>query len=182
MLDYQRANDTHHNLFLLLQKLVVPSTGYQAGQTFGFGFDYGANEEWVAEEGVFNIGTAGDSIFLYCYGLNGTINPLVGFSNDDAWAEAGLDPEEYGSQQSALPVQLEEVGAVVLPHFDNYVYKGSMRAMKADLQQNMTDPENWEGADDGLGDVNSGGGSSRRHNAFWYEISFLLLSGLYAFL
>lgn len=93
---------------------------------------------------------------MYCYGVNGTINPLVGFSNSEAWAEVNLTLSEYGSQESALPHQLSEVGAVVLPHLDNYEYTGPRELDKAGLQAAMMDPENWEGTDEGLGDQRDG--------------------------
>ena len=48
--------------------------------------------------------------------------------------------------------QLEQVGAVILPHLDNYRYEGPQVGEKADLQKYMMDPYNWKGNDEGLGD------------------------------
>ena len=89
---------------------------------------------------------------MYCYLGDSTVNPLVGFSNNNAWAPSGLSPDEYGSEKSALPAQLEQVGAVILPHLDNYRYEGPQVGEKADLQKYMMDPYNWKGNDEGLGD------------------------------
>ena len=134
-----------------------------AGTQFGYGFDYGANQNWTNYEGLFNLGVNGDSMFLYCIGINGTINPLVGFSNAGSWSEPGLLLSEYGSEQSALPDQLKEVGSVVLPHLDNYEYKGPQKLEKPELQKAMTDAENWEGTDEGLGDQTAGCGMVEAH-------------------
>ena len=136
-------------------QLTVPNTGYKAGKQFGFGFDFGATEKWVREEGNFNIGITGDSVFLYCYLGDSSIRPLVGFSNNNAWAPPDLPVEEYGSEKSALPPELAEVGSVILPHLDNYKYEGPQAGEKADLQKFMMDPNNWVGSDFGLGDQNS---------------------------
>ena len=138
--------------------LVVPPAGFATGTDFGYGFDFGANNDpWTEEQGQFNFGVAGDSLFLYCEGINGTINPLVGFTNtgDGSWAEPGLPESSYGSELSALPVELQKVGNVALPHFDNYQYKGPTGVNKTELQKAMMDPENWEGTDEGLGDQSS---------------------------
>jgi len=132
--------------------MTVPSTGIPAGKDFGFGFDFGANEKWLREEGTFNIGITGDSVFLYCYLGDSSINPLVGWSNNDAWAPAGLTVEEYGSEKSALPDQLKEIGSIVLPHIDNYRYEGPEVGEKETLQKDMMNPAYWKGNDEGLGD------------------------------
>ena len=144
--------------------LQVPTAGFAMGSNFGYGFDYGANnDDWTREAGTFNFGVAGDSVILYCEGINGTINPLVGFTNMGSWAEPGLAESEYGASDSALPVELQLVGRVSLPHLDNYEYKGPTGLNKTALQAAMMDPENWEGSDDGLGDQSSAiRGSSRQ--------------------
>ncbi|CAB9526759.1 Endonuclease I [Seminavis robusta] len=133
-------------------KLTVPSGGYKAGETFGFGPDLGKDQKWVREEGEFNIGTMGDSIFLYCHLGDSSIRPLVGYTNSNEWAKPGLDLEDYGSTLSALPDELKDVGSIALPHLDNYKYEGPDVAEKKDLQKYMMDPTNWRGNDDGLGD------------------------------
>ena len=136
---------------------MVPSAGIKAGEQFGFGFDFGKDEKWVREEGIFNIGTAGDSVFLYCYTGDSVINPLVGYSNNNAWAPEFMSEEEYGSEKSALPPQLKNVGSVVLPHLDNYRYEGPEVGEKSELQKYMMDPYNWKGNDEGLGDQGGSG-------------------------
>ena len=147
-------------MFLNSLQLVVPAPGYAATDTFGLGFDYGAGQNWTTVQGLFNVGTSGDAIFLYCLDANQAINHLVAFNNAGAWADAGMNPSDYGPEQSALPDSLVSVGSVVLPHMDNYEYKGPMKLEKADLQQAMMDPINWEGTDDGLGDQTASTGSS----------------------
>ena len=138
--------------------MTVPSAGIKAGERFGFGYDFGADQKWVREEGNFNIGIMGDSVFLYCYLGDSTVRPLVGYSNNNAWAPAGLTPvEEYGSAKSALPEELREVGSVILPHLDNYRYEGPGVGQKEDLQKFMMDPNNWAGNDKGLGDQKGSG-------------------------
>lgn len=107
----------------------------------------------------------GDSVFLYCYLGDSTVNPLVGYSNNNAWAPAGLEVEEYGSEKSALPDQLIEVGSIVLPHLDNYRYEGPGVGEKQDLQAYMMDPNNWKGNDEGLGDQGGSGATVGRITA-----------------
>ena len=99
----------------------------------------------------------GDSVFLYCLLGDSTVNPLVGYSNNNAWAPAGLTVEEYGSEKSALPDQLRDVGSIILPHLDNYRYEGPGAGEKQDLQNYMMDPNNWRGNDEGLGDQGGSG-------------------------
>lgn len=124
--------------------MVVPEGGIEAGKTFGYGKFYGQNTEWTVEEGQFNIGTQGDSIFLYCILGDGERKPLMGFTNTGSWADPGLDASEYGSGKSALPDTLIEKGSIVLPHFDNYRYKvGNQPFKKEELQSMMQDPNNW---------------------------------------
>lgn len=107
----------------------------------------------------------GDSVFLYCLLGDSTVNPLVGYSNNNAWAPAGLQPEEYGSEKSALPDQLRDVGSILLPHLDNYRYEGPAEGDKQDLQNFMMDPNNWKGNDDGLGDQGGSGAAVGRVTA-----------------
>ena len=147
------------------QQLTVPSAGIKAGERFGFGYDFGADQKWVREQGNFNVGIMGDSVFLYCLLGDSTVNPLVGYSNNNAWAPAGLDVEEYGSEKSALPDQLRDVGSIILPHLDNYRYEGPGVGEKQDLQAYMMDPNNWKGNDEGLGDQGGSGATPARRIA-----------------
>jgi hypothetical protein len=132
--------------------LTVPPGGYKAGEQFGFGFDYGANQAWVREEGEFNIGTMGDSVILYCLLGDSSIRPLVAYTNYNDWSPPGLSADEYGSQKSALPDELKTFGSVHLPHLDNYKYEGPEVGDKKQLQEFMMQVENWKGSDEGLGD------------------------------
>lgn len=140
-------------------KLTIPSAGIKSGERFGFGFDFGAEQKWLRESGTFNIGIMGDSVFLYCYLGDSTVNHLVAYSNNNAWAPAGLPVGDYGSEKSALPDELREVGSVILPHLDNYRYEGPGAGEKIDLQNFMMDPNNWSGNDEGLGDQGGSGGA-----------------------
>lgn len=153
--------------------LVVPPEGFPMGSNFGYGKDFGEdNDEWTTEQGNFDFGVSGDSLFLYCEGTNGTVNPLVGFNNagDGIWAEPGLPESSYGAELSALPVELQTVGNVGLPHLDNYKYEGPTGVNKTELQAAMMDPENWIGEDEGLGDQS---GSTSNHYLVETVIAFL---------
>lgn len=129
-------------------KFIVPSAGIKAGEQFGYGLEYDRHESWIREEGDFILDSDGDSVFLYCLLGDNSIRPLLGFSNAGAWAEAGLDPSEYGSTESALPDDLlvSAVGYVILPHVDNYVYTGPSTGAKLELQQSMMNPDYWTGS------------------------------------
>ena len=116
----------------------------------------GEGFQWRREEGNFNFGVQGDSVIMYCLLSDGSVNPLVAFSNDNEWMDPGLNATDYGATGSAVPEQLADVGSVVLPHLDNYNYAGNMKAEKDDLQDEMMKPENWRGNDEDLGDQNAG--------------------------
>lgn len=134
----------------------VPDAGYKQGAAFGYGFDYGAHQKWVREEGNFNIGTSGDSVIVYCLKGDNSVNPLVAYSNNNKWYDPGLNATDYGTEGSALPDELKTVGSIVLPHLDNYEYKGPMQAEKSNLQKYMMDPANWRGTNKGLGGQSGG--------------------------
>jgi len=134
----------------------VPSAGIKAGEQFGFGYEFGANQKWIRKEGNFNVGITGDSVFLYCLLGDSAVNPLVGYTNHNVWAPPGLTVEEYGAEKSALPDQLRDVGSVQLPHLDNYRYEGPDQGSKEELQEWMMDPNFWVGNDEGLGDQRDG--------------------------
>ena len=86
----------------------------------------------------------GEQIFVFCYG-NGdnNINFLAAMSYNGPFAEPGR--LEYGFNESALPSELED-DALVLPHEDNYIYRGPENASPDQLKAFMKDATYWEGS------------------------------------
>jgi len=159
-------------------KLVLPASGIAAGEAFGFGPVYGKTTAWETWEGLFNIGINGDNVFLYCELNDGKPNPIAGFTNTEGgWLEAGLSIEEYGSAHSALPNTLKKVGGVALPHFDNYKYIGPDEGDKAQLQEWVKDPNNWNGFDYGSSSSSVSPRMAMMQSVWgWMMVSLLLVS------
>ena len=72
-------------------------------------------------------------------------NILWGFSYAGDWAEPGLP--DYGTNSSALPDALKDIGNVALPHQDNCLYVGAQAGRKTELLESFMKAENYQCAD-----------------------------------
>ena len=62
------------------------------------------------------------------------------------WMPAGKEESEYGTNESALPPELEGF-STALAHKDNYKYLGPREGSAQMLQQHIADNGDWEGSD-----------------------------------
>lgn len=131
-------------------QFTIPDEGIKAGQAFGLGGEspFNANWEMLTDEGggLFDLSVEGDQIFIYCLDADDLPNIIWGFNYNGAWSEAGL--EDYGSDKSALPTELENLGSNSLPHADNCVYSGELTGRKAELQVLFMNSTNWKCLDE----------------------------------
>jgi endonuclease I len=134
----------------------VPTGGIPAGTVFGYGAStellYGG--DWENVQGQFQPSLSGDNLLLYCQ--IGSADEVVRFLSaldysGLGWAEANLeDAEEYGTSETALPVELAEPGGagVVLPNLNKQWYVGSTKGSAEQLQEFLGDPNMWLGSND----------------------------------
>ena len=127
-------------------KLTFDASGLASGTVFGYGPGLLHGDDWVSVGGRFAIAEAGDTIILYTKDDNEQIRHLSAFSNVGGWNEAGLAEIEYRTDESALPVSLTSVGAISLPHQDNYAYIGPVQGDMGDIQHALQDQDNWNGS------------------------------------
>ena len=152
----------------------VPSGGMAAGTVFGYGGDVSSTTttttddvplllysgEWESEGGQFQLSASRDTILLYCRQESATTSTTsdnntnsirflsaVDYSGD-GWMESNLEESVYGTGSSALPSELAsaQLGALSLPHFDNYYYNGSTEGTILELQTSLSDPGEWRGS------------------------------------
>jgi hypothetical protein len=127
----------------------IPEGGVGAGVIFGYGDGSPMSDQWEDPEGLFDLSVTGDQLFLYCLDADDLPHFITGFSYNGPWMEAediqALD--EVPLDQSALPEDLFEVGAVFLPHGDNHIYVGNLTGSPADLLLEYMDPSNYEASD-----------------------------------
>jgi hypothetical protein len=122
---------------------------------FGYGEGVPFGTDWEVEDGSFSLSTDGEKLFLYCEEASGDPRPLMALSyNDSPYQPPGR--LLYGFGESALPEELGDMGTIVLPHFNNYVYEGPNQADVAVLRAAVVNPGVWTGKNDGrfsLGDA-----------------------------
>lgn len=122
-------------------QFTIPEDGIVAGQAFGFGSDSPFFENWELEEGSnFELDTEGDQVFIYCLDADNVPNFLWGYSYNGPWADSGLPDADYGTDKSALPTSIENIGNLALEHNDNCVYDGVLAGRKTELQRQFMDP------------------------------------------
>jgi hypothetical protein len=121
----------------------------------------------------FDLGISGDTILTYCINADGTPIFIHGMSYaQNGWANESLSADEYGLEQSALPVELQQFGygSVQLPYHQNNVYNGSSQGLeKKDLLVLFAQLGNYMGSNEIRyqmpqleGESTSGAGSSPR--------------------
>jgi hypothetical protein len=131
--------------FNVIRQFTVPeSTTDSTGRTcnglcpgFVFGFGFGKDSVGWTNDTAFDLGISGDTILTYCINADGTPIFIHGMSYaQNGWANESLSSDEYGLEQSALPVELQQFGygSVQLPYHQNNVYNGSSQGLeKKDL-------------------------------------------------
>mmetsp|Transcript_3551 Transcript_3551/g.9795 ORF Transcript_3551/g.9795 Transcript_3551/m.9795 type:complete len:541 (-) Transcript_3551:2455-4077(-) len=126
----------------------IPADGILTGTIFGFGDNSPFAENWdpYPDGGqLFDIQPDGDNLFLYCLDADNIPNILAGYTNVGQWVEPGLTAEQYGSNTSALPENLQDAGSIALPQFDNCIYDGPTgeSVTQENIREFMITPENW---------------------------------------
>jgi hypothetical protein len=166
--------------------LTAPSSGISSGVIFGYGPGLLHGESWESAGGRFALAESGDTVMVYTE-KDDVVQHLGGLSyNGGGWQEPGQDEDSYETGSSALPSVLIPVGAISLPHMDNYVYAGPTEGSRSFLQSSLMNASNWEGLDinpvnppSGRFTVTSGAASSWHGclsgfaNAFGFLLSFL---------
>jgi hypothetical protein len=120
----------------------------ESGQVFGYGESSNLlyHDSWQPVAGAFELSTAGDSILVYGQEESGSIVFLSGISLSTSWLESGLPENDYGTQDSAVPLMLEEHASIALRHQDNYKYAGPREGPGASLAKSISSPRNWHGS------------------------------------
>ena len=107
--------------------------------------------EWTNVAGSFALSASGgDNLFLYCQRPNGAVHFLAALTTGGDWVYEDDDDNQDSDNSNntaltALPVALQSA-ALVLPHYDNYQYTGTVTGTKADLQEQLLDATNWVGS------------------------------------
>ncbi len=126
-----------------------------AGTSFGFGDTASAYKDYWSEYTpgglLFDIGTAGDNLFLYCLNADNEPHIITAFTNVGVWLDGDLGEATYGTNSSALPDALADAGSLALPHYDNCIYAGPLR-LNADgseinqqqIREYLITPSYWE--------------------------------------
>lgn len=123
----------------------VPSEGISAQTYFGFGRRSPYEGQWDIGSS-FELDTDGDQFLIYCLTEDSVPNFLWGFNYKGQWSEAGL--QEYGTDRSALPASLADLGGLSLKHRDNCLYSGGLEGNKTELQTRFMDSNQWFCSDD----------------------------------
>jgi hypothetical protein len=143
-------------------QFVIPVDGIKAGTVFGYGLDDGTlkyGSQWQQVHGSFSLSTNGDTILIY-YDYDSDDNLVQSRASDTVpiflsalsfsgeWKESGLDASLYGTDSSALPLELIDKDGVVvaLDHQDNYIYAGPTTGTAKELRASIQDPANWSGS------------------------------------
>jgi hypothetical protein len=122
--------------------------GQPGGTVFGYGEGVPFGQDWEVEDGTFSLSTDGEKLFLYCEAASGEPRHLMTLSyNGRPYQPPGR--LFYGMGDSALPEELRDIGAIVLPHFSNYVYEGPTQANDDVLKAAVVNPDSWTGKTDG---------------------------------
>ena len=61
------------------------------------------------------------------------------------WVDPGLSADQYDTAHSALPESLTSVGAVSLPHYENYQYIGPVEGTADFIHGEIQKHLNWKG-------------------------------------
>ncbi|CAB9508537.1 Endonuclease I [Seminavis robusta] len=129
-------------------KLTLPPAGVDVGSIFGYGAtSLRFHDQWQSEGGRFALAESGDSIVVYTRDGNATKHMAAFSYAGGGWRAPGLADDQYGTADSVLPKELEQVGAVSLPRFESYVYKGPTDGEKEFLQRQLQNTSNWQGYD-----------------------------------
>jgi hypothetical protein len=129
--------------------LVVPEGGISGGSVIGFGPQLeGAigSSDWEEVRNNFELSIDGEQIFLYCVDANDDLRHLNALSYNGPFQDPGL--QNYGYNESSLPISLRDVGSVVLPHKNNYNYAGVTSVEDEVLRLAIENPDNWLGSND----------------------------------
>jgi hypothetical protein len=133
--------------FTVQNNETLESDGLAGGTVFGYGEGVPFGNDWQVEDGSFSLSTDGEKLFLYCEKASGEPRHLMALSYNGPYQPSGR--LFYGFGESSLPEELEDIGAIVLPHFNNYVYEGPTQANNDILKAAVVNPDNWTGKDDG---------------------------------
>jgi hypothetical protein len=126
----------------------VAYDGLAGGTVFGYGEGVPMGDTWEVEDGIFALSTDGEKLFLYCEEASSEPRLLMTLSyTGSPYQDAGLVSYAFG--ESSLPEELRESGAIVLPHFNNYVYEGPTRADNEILRTAVVNPDSWTGKNNG---------------------------------
>jgi hypothetical protein len=143
-------------LLSIYQFTVQNNDGLAGGSVFGYGEGVPFAKDWQVEDGSFSLSTDGEKLFLYCEAANGEPRPLMALSYNGQYQEPGRP--FYGFGESALPQELRDIGAILLPHFNNYVYEGpTQQADDAVLKAAVVNPDTWTGKNDGRFSIDEAG-------------------------
>lgn len=127
----------------------TPAGGIAKGSVFGCGPNLSFGNQWEVADGGFALAAGGDAVLIYCKDSveDETVQHLAAFSFNGEWETSGLEEDDYETGTSALPDDLAPLGAIALPHFDNYIYEGStLEGTKAQLQSALMESSNWKGS------------------------------------
>ena len=125
--------------------MTVPEGGLKGGGFFGYGPGMYLGDNWTLIEGPFALSVEGEQVFLYCMSSTGDARPLNALSYNGPFQPPGLPV--YGFNESALPTNLEPIGAVILPRMSNYIFKSPNHAVSnAQFQTMIQDPTQWTGS------------------------------------
>lgn len=77
---------------------------------------------------------------------DGSITHISALSFSGDWLPASNDESTFGTEHSALPDTLPSNAYVALPHYDNYWYAGPRQGSLSELQESLSNPNNWQGS------------------------------------
>ena len=142
---------------------------------FGYGEGVPFANDWQVQDGSFSLSTDGEKLFLYCEAANGEPRHLMALSyNGSPYQDPGRP--FYGFGESALPEELRDIGAILLPHFNNYVYEGPTQANDAVLKAAVVNPDSWTGRNDGRFSIDETGDAAvpRQGMTLWVGLATVL--------
>jgi hypothetical protein len=167
----------------------MPEEGLEIATLFGYGTsDVPYSENWGEPDGLFDINSIGDNVFLYCLNSNGEPYFLHAFTFNGPFIETEEEFAEYvlnGTETSVTmlpPNLMDEVGTISLPTRHNFIYNGtnSNSLSEEEIQEAFQNPSNYRSSEVerfGFVDPKGSGATTRAYFVSYFGalVAFLIM-------